>query len=198
MRNALTFSLEGRLVSCWSRLLTALLSSWSSLYWWSFVEGRSLSCSSLSCSSFWSFSSQSFRYFNIRSNSWFRWVGRSIAAARVCTCLSNALGGFPVSWLVVAINRVKTIQLFVFETTIWLITHSYRRCQLICTKIISELIVHSCCRHLTSKNGAAKTTAVVGLRSTTCHGDAPARAGGPVEGPLSLSLSRSGASDVHV
>ena len=33
MRNALTSSSEGRLISCWSCLLIALLSSWSPLSW---------------------------------------------------------------------------------------------------------------------------------------------------------------------
>ena len=37
MRNTPTSSLEGWLVSCWYHLLKALLSSWSSISWWSFV-----------------------------------------------------------------------------------------------------------------------------------------------------------------
>ena len=37
IHNALTSSSEGQLISYWSRLLVALLSSWSSLSWWSFV-----------------------------------------------------------------------------------------------------------------------------------------------------------------
>ena len=106
----------------WSRLPTTLLSSWSSLSWWSFIRGWLLSCLSLPYPSFWSFGSWSFHYSNYRSNSWFHWVSHSTTTVRVCTCLSNALDEFPVSWLVVAINRVRTIQLFVFETVIWLIT----------------------------------------------------------------------------
>ena len=52
MHNASTSSSEGRLVSCWSHLLMALLSSWPSFSWWSFVRGWLLSHSSLSCLSF--------------------------------------------------------------------------------------------------------------------------------------------------
>ena len=37
---------------------------------------------------------------------------RSTATTRVCTCLSRALEGFPVSWLMVAIERVWTMKLF--------------------------------------------------------------------------------------
>ena len=134
MCKMLISSLEERLVSYWSCLLTMLLSSWSSLSWWSFVRGRLLLRLSLSCVSLWSFNSYSFRYSNCCSNLWFRWVSHSIAAARVCTFLFNALGGLLVSWLVVAIDRVRTIQLFVIETTIWLITHSHKWRQLMMHK----------------------------------------------------------------
>ena len=127
MRNTPTSNSKGWLVSCWSRLLMALLSSWSPLSWWAFVRGRLLSCSSLSCLSFWLFDSWSFHCSSRRSNSWFYWVSRSTATTKVCTCLSNALGRFSVSWLVVAIDLVRTIQLFVFETAIWLITRCSHR-----------------------------------------------------------------------
>ena len=52
MRNTSTSSSKGRLVSYWSHLLTALLSSWSSFSWWPFIGGWLLSRSSLSCPSF--------------------------------------------------------------------------------------------------------------------------------------------------
>ena len=80
------------------------------------------------------FDSRSFCCSNCHSNSWFHWVSRSTVVARVCTCLSNALDGFSVSWLVVAINHVWTIQLFVFEMVIWLITHSHGWLQLMMQK----------------------------------------------------------------
>ena len=57
MRNTPSSNLEGQLVSYWSCLLTALLSSWSSLSWWSFVGGRLLSHSSLSYLLYWLFGS---------------------------------------------------------------------------------------------------------------------------------------------
>ena len=118
MRNTPTSCSKRWLVSFWSRLLMALLSSWLSLSWWLFVGGRLLSRSSLPYLSFWLFGSWSFRYSNCRSNSWFCWLSCSTVAASVCTCLSNALGGFPVSWLVMAIDFFWTMQLLVFETVI--------------------------------------------------------------------------------
>jgi len=51
-----------------------------------------------------------------------RWVSRSTAMAKVCTYLSKALGGFPISKLMVAIDHVWTMKLFVLEVVIWLIT----------------------------------------------------------------------------
>ena len=73
-------------------------------------------------------------YFNCRSNWWFLWVSRSTTATRICTCLSYALDGILVSWLVVAIDHVRTMQIFVLETAIWLITHSHKRHQLMMHK----------------------------------------------------------------
>ena len=52
LHNVPTSNFKEQLVFCWSRLLAALLSSWSSLSWWSFVGGRSLLHSPLSCLSF--------------------------------------------------------------------------------------------------------------------------------------------------
>ena len=49
-------------------------------------------------------------------------MSRLTDMAKVCTYLSNVLGRFLVSWLVVAIDRARTIQVFVFEMEIWLIT----------------------------------------------------------------------------
>ena len=58
------------------------------------------------CLSFWSSGCCSFHWPNFHSSSWFRWVSRSTATIRVCTCLSKALGRFPISWLMVAIDHL--------------------------------------------------------------------------------------------
>ena len=130
--------------SCWSCLLAMLLSSRSSLSCWSLVWRRLSFCSSLSHLSCWSLGRCSFLWFNCCSNSWLRWVSRSTVVVRVCTCLSMALEGFSVSWLMVAINRVWTMLLFFLETVIWLITRfPTDGANWWCTKIINKLIVHT-------------------------------------------------------
>ena len=86
------------------RLSTQMLSSWLCLSWWSFVWGWSLLRSPPPYSSFWLFRCCSFHWPNFRSSSWFCWVSRSTATARVCTCLSKTLGRFLISWLMVAID----------------------------------------------------------------------------------------------
>ena len=142
MCKMLISSLEERLVSYWSCLLTMLLSSWFSLSWWSFVRGRLLLRLSLSCVSLWSFNSCLFRYSNCCSNLWFRWVSHSIATARVCTFLFNALGGLSLGWwwqLIVwglynslSLKRQYGSSLIPTNDANWW-----------CTKIVSELIVHT-------------------------------------------------------
>ena len=130
--------------SCWSCLLAMLLSSRSSLSCWSLVWRRLSFCSSLSHLSCWSLGRCSFLWFNCCSNSWLRWVSRSTVVVRVYTCLSMALEGFSVSWLMVAINRVWTMLLFFLETVIWLITRfPTDGANWWCTKIINKLIVHT-------------------------------------------------------
>ena len=117
MRIALTSISEGWLVSSGpSLLLGMLLSSWSSLTYLSPV-GRWLPfCSSMSRSSHWLPWRHSFLWFSCCSNFWLHWVSRSTVAARVCTCLSKAFEGFPASWLMVAIERVWTMQLFCLKS----------------------------------------------------------------------------------
>ena len=57
------------------------------------------------------------------SRSWFCLVRRSTAAVRVWTCLSRVVGHNLSHWtlLVVAIERVSTMQLYVREAIVWLI-----------------------------------------------------------------------------
>ena len=88
-------NLDGQLVSsCRSRLLAALLSSWSSLSCRSLVGRWLLLLSSLSRLLCWSLGCRSSLWFNCCSNSWLHWVSRLTAVARVCTCLSAVLEGF--------------------------------------------------------------------------------------------------------
>ena len=105
--NALPSSSDQRLMSFhWSRLLATLLSSLFSLSWWSPVEGWLLLRLSCSCSSQCSLGHHSFLWFSCYSDSWLSWVSRLTAATRVYTCLSKALRGFPVAWLMVAIECI--------------------------------------------------------------------------------------------
>ena len=92
---ALLSSLDGQLVSsCRSRLLAALLSSWSSLSCWSLVGRWLLLLSSFSRLLCWSLGCCSSLWFNCCSNSWLHWVSRLTTVARVYTCLSAELEGF--------------------------------------------------------------------------------------------------------
>ena len=73
------------------------------------------------CSSPWLLS-PTFLWHSYSSRSWFCLVRHSTAAARVCTCLARAtVHGSSSVWLLVAIERVSTIQLFVWEMVIWLL-----------------------------------------------------------------------------
>ena len=113
-------SLDGQLVSsCRSRLLVTLLSFWSSLSCRSLVGRWLLLLSSLSHFLCWSLGCRSSLWFNCCSNSWLHWVSRLIAVARVCP---RCWRGFWVFWLTVVIDHIWTMQLFVLEAMIRLIT----------------------------------------------------------------------------
>ena len=99
---------DGRLIFCRSDLLGALL-----------PFGPSRSCHLTlvpSWSSSW-LSCPTFLWRNCFSKLWFCLVRRSMATTRVYTCLSRAVahGSSPWTLLVVAIDRVSTMQLFVHE-----------------------------------------------------------------------------------
>ena len=104
---------DGRLVSCWSCLLEALLPS---------SPSRSLLLALVPLfSSPWLLGPASL-WHSYSSRSWFCLVRCSNAIARVCTYLSRALvRGFSSLLLLVAIERVSTIQLFVWQMVIWLL-----------------------------------------------------------------------------
>ena len=123
---------DGRLVSCRSCLLGALLP---------FGPSRSfLSALVPSYSSSWLLGLASL-WCSYSSRSWFCLVRHSTATARVCTCLSRVVvhGSSPLL-LLVAIERVSIIQLFVWEVVIWLLLFlPHRRRQLMMPKIVSEL-----------------------------------------------------------
>ena len=105
------------LVSCHSSLLRVLLSSGP--YWFL------LSALVPFWSSSW-VSITTFFWCNCSSRTWFYLVRRSTAAMRVWTCLSRAVGRGSSPWLlvVVAINRVSTMQLLSGKRWIWLISWS--------------------------------------------------------------------------
>ena len=114
------FATDGRLLSCRSCLLRALLPSSPSRFHLLVVYcGLVPSCSSpwllglvlLWCSCF--------------SKSWFCLVRRSIATARVYIYLLRVVMRGSPSWLLlVAIQRVSTIQRFNCEMVIWLLSRS--------------------------------------------------------------------------
>ena len=98
---------DGRLTYCHSGLLGALLPfspSWSRCS----ALVPSWSSSRIPCPAFWR---------SYSSKTQFCLVRHSTATIRVCTCLSRAVGRGSSSWtlLVVAIDRVSTMQLFVRE-----------------------------------------------------------------------------------
>ena len=117
--------MDGQLVSCRFCLLEALLPSGPSR---SLLSALVPSCSSwlLGPASLWC---------SCSSKLWFCLVRCSTATVKVCTYLSRAVvRGSSSLLLLVAIERVSTIQLFVWEVFI-----SHRRCQLMMPKIVSEL-----------------------------------------------------------
>ena len=123
-------TMDGRLVSWHSCLLRALLP---------FGPSRSLFSALVpSCSSLWLLGLVSL-WRSYSSRSWFCLVRRSTTTAKVCTCLSRAVRGSSPLLLLVAIERVSTIQHFVREVVVWLLLRSpYRRCQLMMLKIVSK------------------------------------------------------------
>ena len=107
---------DGRLVSCRFYLLGALLPSSPS---WSLLLALVPSCSSPRLLG------PTFLWCSCSSRSWFCLVRRSTTAVRVCTYLSRAVvHGSSLLLLLVAIERVSTIQLFVWEVVIWLLLFS--------------------------------------------------------------------------
>ena len=115
MCGGVVFTTDGRLVSCCSCLLGALLPS---------CPSRSLlSVLVPSCSSLWLLGPASL-WHSYSSRSWFCLERRSTVTANVCTCLSRAVvrGSSPL--FSVAIERVSTMQLFVREVVVWLLVYS--------------------------------------------------------------------------
>ena len=80
-----------------------------------------------SCSSLWLLGPASL-WCSYSSKTWFCLVRHSTAAARVCTCLSRAaVHGSSLVWLLVAIERMSTIQLFFWGVVIWLLLFYFLR-----------------------------------------------------------------------
>ena len=98
---------DGRLTFCRSSMLGELLPSGPS---------QSRRSALVSSRSSFGISCPVFRY-SCSSKTWFCLVRRSTAPVRVCTCLSRVVSRGSSSWtlLVVAIDRVSTMQLFVKE-----------------------------------------------------------------------------------
>ena len=117
MRGGAVSVTDGRLVSCRSYLLGALLPSGPSRFLLSALVPSYSSLWLLGLASPWR---------SCSSKSWFCLVRHSTATIRVCTCLSKAVvcGSSP-SWLLIAIERVRTIQLFVWKVVIWLLLFSF-------------------------------------------------------------------------
>jgi len=109
--------MDGRLMSCRSSLLGALLPSSPS---W-FLRLALVP----SWSSFW-VPIAAFFYRNCSSRSWFCLVRCSTTVVRVWTCLFRVVGHDSSPWtlLVVTIERVSTIQLFVRVAFVWLTSRS--------------------------------------------------------------------------
>ena len=107
-------AMDGWLVSCRSCQLRALLPSSHS---WSLLSTLVPSYPSL-----WLLG-PTFLLRNYSSRSWFYLVRRSTAVARVYTCLSRAVVRGSSPWLLlVVIEQVSTIQLFVWEVVVWLLS----------------------------------------------------------------------------
>ena len=125
------FVANGRLVSYRSCLLGALLPSGPSWFLFSTMVPCWSSSWVLSVVFFWH---------KCSSRSWFCLVRHSTVAARVWTCLSRAVVHNSSPWLlvVVAIERVSTMQLFVRKVSRYDLSSSisHRRRQLMMPKII--------------------------------------------------------------
>ena len=124
--------MDGLLVSCCSGLLGALLPS-SPSWFLRFALVPSWSSS-------WVFIIVFF-WRNYSFRSWFCLVRRSTTVARVWTCLSRTVvrGLSPWLLMVVAIERVNTMQLFVREVVnMAYLLFSHRQCQLMMSKIVSK------------------------------------------------------------
>ena len=131
---------DGRLTYCHSGLLGALLPfspSWSRCS----ALVPSWSSSRIPCPAFWR---------SYSSKTQFCLVRHSTATIRVCTCLSRAVGRGSSSWtlLVVAIDRVSTMQLFVWEAFVMTYNsttkRSHRRRQLMMPKKWAIRFQHAC------------------------------------------------------
>ena len=113
MCGGVVFTTDGRLESCPSSLLGALLPSGPS---WSLILTLVPFCSSL-----WLLGLASL-WHSYSSRPWFYLVRRCTAVSRVYTCLSRAVvHGSSLLLLLVAIEQVSTIQLFVWEVVAWLL-----------------------------------------------------------------------------
>ena len=107
------FAMDGQLVSCRSCLLEALLPSSPTR---SFLSALVPSCSSL-----WLLGPASL-WCSYSSRSWFYLVRHCTTATRVYTYLLRVvMRGSSSLLLLVAIERVSTIQLFVWQMVIWLL-----------------------------------------------------------------------------
>ena len=109
-------AVDGRLVSYRSSLVKVFLPSGPS---WSLLS---------TLVPFWSSSwvlSPTFFWSSYSSRSWFCLVRHSTAATRVLTYFSSSVvrGSSPWTLLVVAIERVSTMQLFDWEAIVWLTNH---------------------------------------------------------------------------
>ena len=150
---------NGRLVSCCSCLLGALLPSGPS---WPLLSALVPFCSST-----WLLGPV-FLWHGYTSKSWFCLVRRSTIAARVCTCLSRAVvcGSSP-WWLLVTIERVSTIQLFVWEVVVWLLLRVFPKdgANYWCQKSSVSYTVLACSRqnlqNRNKKKNLAKSTGMV-------------------------------------
>ena len=101
-----------RICNGWMASVLSLLSAQGIVVFWSF----SISLSVVFCLG------PVFLWRSYSSRSWFYLVRHSTAVAKVCTYLSRAVVHGSPSWLLlVVIERVSTIQLFIWEVVIWLL-----------------------------------------------------------------------------
>ena len=101
-----------RICNGWMASVLSLLSAQGIVVFWSF----SISLSAVFCLG------PVFLWRSYSSRSWFCLVRHSTTVAKVCTYLSRAVVHGSPSWLLlVVIERVSTIQLFMWEVVIWLL-----------------------------------------------------------------------------